>query len=125
MANYRGCWRRISFWFLKFLDQDTLSFSALGCCVGYMVGFVWHGFGGMRHKASGQSYGNAALSRIKDRAVPLAGFITLNFSPYIRNHSWLNYLGSFAVWGLVFSSFDCTFTYIRKKVYKPLLVSRY
>jgi len=57
-------------------------------------GTVWHMVGGARNAPSGQMF-SQAISRTKAR-VPILG-------------------GSFAVWGMLFSCSDCTFTYIRKK----------
>lgn len=55
---------------------------------------MWHFFGGIRNAPKGQRWVQA-VSRVRAR-VPITG-------------------GSFAVWGVLFSCFDCTFTYLRKK----------
>ena len=61
---------------------------------GVAGGTVWHAVGGARNAAKGHMMAQA-LSRVKTR-VPILG-------------------GSFAVWGTLFSCFDCSFTYLRKK----------
>lgn len=61
---------------------------------GLVGGSVWHLFGGIRNAPKGQRWVQA-VSRVRAR-VPITG-------------------GSFAVWGVLFSCFDCTFTYLRKK----------
>jgi hypothetical protein len=58
-------------------------------------GSIWHFVGGLRNAPKGQKR-IQAVSRVRAR-VPITG-------------------GSFAVWGVLFSCCDCTFTYIRKKV---------
>jgi len=63
-------------------------------CFGAVGGLVWHGIGGARNAASGYRIAGA-ISRVKTR-VPILG-------------------GSFAIWGTLFSCFDCSFTYLRKK----------
>lgn len=57
-------------------------------------GTIWHFCGGVRNAPSGQRL-TQAVSRVRAR-VPLLG-------------------GSFAVWGTIFSSCDCTLTYFRQK----------
>jgi len=61
---------------------------------GMAGGTVWHLVGGARNAPRGQMF-SQAISRTKAR-VPILG-------------------GSFAVWGMLFSCCDCTFTYIRRK----------
>jgi mitochondrial import inner membrane translocase subunit TIM17 len=61
---------------------------------GVAGGTIWHAIGGARNAAKGHMM-SQALSRVKTR-VPILG-------------------GSFAVWGTLFSCFDCSFTYLRKK----------
>ena len=61
---------------------------------GMAGGTVWHGIGGARNAASGHRLAGS-ISRVKSR-VPILG-------------------GSFAIWGTLFSCFDCSFTYLRKK----------
>lgn len=63
-------------------------------CFGLAGGIVWHSIGGARNAPKGHMF-SQALSRVKTR-VPILG-------------------GSFAVWGTLFSCFDCSFTYMRKK----------
>ena len=66
-----------------------------------MGGTVWHFFGGLRNAPKGQGL-SFAISRCKSRA-PILG-------------------GSFAVWGTLFSIFDCSISYVRKKVIKSRLI---
>lgn len=61
---------------------------------GVAGGTIWHSIGGARNAAKGHMMAQA-LSRVKTR-VPILG-------------------GSFAIWGTLFSCFDCSFTYLRKK----------
>mmetsp|Transcript_23274 Transcript_23274/g.31862 ORF Transcript_23274/g.31862 Transcript_23274/m.31862 type:complete len:235 (-) Transcript_23274:101-805(-) len=61
---------------------------------GLIGGTIWHGVGGARNAPRGQML-EQSFSRIKARS-PMLG-------------------GSFAVWGTLFSCFDCTLTHIRKK----------
>lgn len=61
---------------------------------GLVGGSIWHFVGGIRNAPKGQRLVQA-ISRTKAR-VPITG-------------------GSFAVWGVLFSCCDCTFTYFRKK----------
>jgi import inner membrane translocase subunit TIM17 len=60
-----------------------------------MGGSVWHTFGGIRNGPKGQKI-SSAIYRVKTR-VPILG-------------------GSFAIWGTLFSCFDCSISHIRKKV---------
>lgn len=57
-------------------------------------GTIWHTFGGLRNAPKGHRL-EQTVARVKAR-VPILG-------------------GSFAIWGTLFSLFDCSFTYIRKK----------
>ena len=61
---------------------------------GMVGGLVWHSVGGARNAPRGEVMQQMAY-RVKTR-VPIVA-------------------GSFAVWGLCFSCFDCTFTALRKK----------
>ena len=61
---------------------------------GVAGGTIWHSIGGARNAARGHMMAQA-LSRVQTR-VPILG-------------------GSFAIWGTLFSCFDCSFTYLRKK----------
>lgn len=61
---------------------------------GLAGGTVWHLVGGARNAPQGQRIAQA-ISRTRAR-VPILG-------------------GSFAIWGVLFSCCDCTFTYIRRK----------
>lgn len=61
---------------------------------GFVGGSVWHGIGGARNAPRGHMI-SSAVSRVKAR-VPILG-------------------GSFAIWGTLFSCFDCTFSNLRKK----------
>lgn len=62
--------------------------------IGLVGGTVWHFFGGLRNAPKGQRIAQT-VARVRTR-VPITG-------------------GSFAVWGVLFSCCDCTFTYIRRK----------
>lgn len=75
--------------------------------LGFVGGSVWHFFGGIRNAPAGKKL-ELAWSRVTTRAPILGGLIVLvaiSFS-----------LGSFAVWGTLFSACDCTLTHYRKKV---------
>jgi mitochondrial import inner membrane translocase subunit TIM17 len=61
---------------------------------GLVGGIIWHSVGGARNAPRGEVMRQVAY-RVKTR-VPIVA-------------------GSFAVWGVCFSSFDCTFTALRKK----------
>lgn len=64
--------------------------------MGLIGGSLFHGISGARHAPSGMSRrALGALVRMKERA-PVTG-------------------GQFAAWGICFSSFDCTFAYLRQK----------
>ena len=64
--------------------------------LGLVGGTIWNTFGGIRNAPRGHRI-SQAIARVKART-PILG-------------------GSFAVWGTLFSCFDCTLTYIRKKVF--------
>eukprot|EP01038_Epipyxis_sp_PR26KG_P005582 gene5582-7707_t len=61
---------------------------------GLVGGTIWHFCGGLRNAPANHGWSNA-VSRTHART-PMLG-------------------GSFAAWGAIFSCFDCTFTYIRRK----------
>ena len=61
---------------------------------GFVGGTIYHAIGGARNAPRGHMI-SKAVSRVKAR-VPILG-------------------GSFAIWGTLFSCFDCTFSNIRKK----------
>lgn len=61
---------------------------------GFVGGTVYHAIGGARNAPKGHMI-SQAVSRVKAR-VPILG-------------------GSFAIWGTLFSCFDCTFVSLRKK----------
>jgi import inner membrane translocase subunit TIM17 len=63
-------------------------------CFGLVGGAIWHGVGGARNAPSGQRMASS-IARMKSRT-PILG-------------------GSFAIWGTLFSVFDCSLMYVRKK----------
>jgi hypothetical protein len=77
-------------------------------CLGFIGGSVWHFFGGIRNAPAGKKL-ELAWSRVTTRAPILGGLIV-----FYRN--FILFVGSFAVWGTLFSACDCTLTHYRKKV---------
>mmetsp|Transcript_233 Transcript_233/g.804 ORF Transcript_233/g.804 Transcript_233/m.804 type:complete len:246 (+) Transcript_233:192-929(+) len=80
------------------MERDPCPFRIVMDCGGaYTIGFVggslWHGIKGLRMNPKGMKT-HGALAAIRAKA-PITG-------------------GSFAVWGGLFSTFDCTLAYIRK-----------
>jgi hypothetical protein len=90
--SHRACVCNSSFVSLSFLSSFLQ---------GLVGGTIWHTVGGARNAPKGQRIAQA-ISRARAR-VPILG-------------------GSFAVWGLLFSCCDCTFTYVRKKVSQILFL---
>ena len=70
--------------------EDTGAAFLLGC----LGGTMWHAFRGIRNSPKGTRM-SGMISAVKSRA-PILG-------------------GSFAIWGLMYSGFDCTFSAIRRK----------
>lgn len=84
--------------------------------IGLVGGTIWHSIGGARNAPSGQRM-SQAFSRVKARVPILGGTFDLCLSGVVQHpiHS-IVFTGSFAVWGVLFSGFDCTLVHFRKKV---------
>jgi Tim17/Tim22/Tim23/Pmp24 family len=87
---------------------------------GLVGGGIWNFFGGARNAPKGHRL-QQAIARVKARTPMLGGKEyestrdVIEFYISFRSiHHWYC-TGSFAVWGTVFSCFDCSFTYMRKK----------
>ena len=74
--------------------------------VGAIGGACWHLIRGFRNSPKG-SHIQGMVYAVKTRAPVLGGI--LNYS------SLNNGVGNFAIWGLLYSAFDCTFAAIRRK----------
>ena len=79
---------------ITFRHGHLLKFTLLIPFLGLFGGTIWHLVGGIRNAPKGHRI-EQAVSRVSVR-VPILG-------------------GSFAIWGTLFSCFDCTFSHMRKK----------
>jgi mitochondrial import inner membrane translocase subunit TIM17 len=80
-------------------------------------GSIWHTIGGARNAPSGQRIAQA-ISRAKARVPIVGGMNEIEISVQLSFFEFIFSLviGSFAVWGVLFSACDCTLVYMRKKV---------
>lgn len=125
--------------FLFFYKKSPLGFRRVyfHFDVGAIGGGIWHSVKGARNSPRGERL-RGSITAVKSRSPVLGGIlihntntnITINANTAIRKTlrfyyyfygSWFCDLGNFAVWGLLFSSFDCSFSAIRRKVIKMIL----